>query len=108
MRNHVEGGGIMAVTVVHARPLMGQWVEAHSHFGVHRGILHQIRSDGIVIAVPRGGGAGLASGQADGKVEHAHKPTDPKFENVFTPFVNPFFFFLPFFTLLALSPFLWW
>lgn len=94
----------MAVSPRYCQSLIGQWVEAHSAYGVHYGILHAVRPDGIVLAMPRSG-AVIAVGRADDlKLNHADVGMSTDFEHVqfFRPFFNPFFFFIPFFLLFAL------
>lgn len=95
----------MAVNPGYAQSMMGQWVDAHSVYGVHSGILHQVRPDGIVLAMPRGTVASYPSGNGqDMRVEYAAggEPTDVQQVQFFIPFFNPFLFFIPFFLLFAL------
>lgn len=104
----VEEVETMAISPAHARSMMGRWVEARSVYGVHRGILHEVRQDGIVLAMPRGP-VGFVSGQDNElRLNHADKGVIQDVEHVQffrRRFFNPFFFFFPFFTLFALSPF---
>ncbi len=95
----------MAVNPGYSQSMLGQWVEAHSAYGVHAGILHQVRQDGIVLAMPRGGATRMASGSGEElRIEQAVGGTSADVEQVqfFRPFFNPFFFFIPFFLLFAL------
>jgi hypothetical protein len=94
----------MAVSPAYCRSLLGQWVECHSAYGVHHGILHEVRPDGIVLAMPRGRMTGVVGESEDLKVNYTDHPLKPEYETVqfFRPFFNPFFFFLPFFLLFAL------
>lgn len=95
----------MAINPGYAQPMLGQWVEAHSAHGVYTGILHQVRPDGIVLAMPRGGVGRIAYGhEEDLRLEHAIGGTKTDVEQVqfFRPFFNPLFFFIPFFLLFAL------
>jgi hypothetical protein len=85
---------------------LGHWVECHSGYGVHRGILHQVRPDGIILAIPRGGAARYAGGNGEElRVEHALGGTSADVDQVQffrRRFFNPFFFFIPFFLLSTL------
>jgi len=95
----------MAVNPGYAQSMLGQWVESHSAYGVHAGILQQVRPDGIVLAMPSGGVTGMVRGsKQELGVEHAISGTSIDLEQAqfFRPFRNPFFFFIPFFLLLAL------
>lgn len=96
----------MAVNMGYAQSMVGQWVEAHSAYGMHRGILQQVRPDGIVLAMPRGAAAvsysdaDLANRQIEFAASGAGMDVQPV--QFFRPFFNPFFFFIPFFLLFAL------
>jgi hypothetical protein len=95
----------MAINPGYAQSMLGQWVEAHSAHGVHTGILHQVRPDGIVLAIPRSGVSRMASSrEIELRVEHAIGGANTGVEQIqfFRPFFNPFFFFIPFFLLFAL------
>lgn len=92
----------MAMNPGYAQSMMGQWVDAYTTDGVRSGILHQVRPDGIVLAMPRGTMASYASDQ-DLQIQHAADPEAMDLQHVqFFPFFNPFFFFIPFFLLFAL------
>ena len=95
----------MGVNPGYAHSMLGQMVEAQSAFGIHAGILHQVRPDGIVLAMQQGGAGGMVNGSAgEFRVEHAAGGTSTDMEQVqfFRPFRNPFFFFIPFFLLFLL------
>ncbi len=94
----------MAVNPNYAQSLLGNWVECRSAYGVHYGILHEVRPDGIVLAVPRNQAVGVSGDVEDISVDYADNPKEQDFEHVqfFRPFFNPFFFFFPFFLLFAL------
>jgi hypothetical protein len=66
-------------------------------------ILHEVRSDGIVLAMPRRRITGVVGESEDLKVNHTDQPLKPDYETVqfFRPFFNPFFF-IPFFLLFGL------
>jgi hypothetical protein len=87
----------------YAQSMCGHWVEAHTSNGVHRGILHRVRPDGIILAMPRGEAARFAGGYGEElKVDHAVGGTRADAQQVrFFPFF-PFFFFIPFFLLSTL------
>jgi hypothetical protein len=90
----------MNVNSRYAQSMLGHWVEAHSGYGVHRGILHHVRPDGIILAIPRGGAARYAGGYGEElKVEHAVGGMRADADQVR---FFPFFFFIPFFLLSSL------
>lgn len=95
----------MPVNYQYARQYLGQPVIAHCRGGVrHYGIVHNVTQDGIWLRpMPRG--TTVSSEAEKVKAITADKPEDLKGETVFFGFAP---FFLPFFTLLALSPFFWW
>lgn len=92
----------MAVSPQYARTMLGQWVECHSAYGIHSGILQEVRPDGIVLGIPQGNMAQFAHGQEKQIAEYANNPTECKIDNIF----SPFFFrrlFIPFFLLFLLT-----
>jgi hypothetical protein len=98
----------MAVSPAYCRSLLGQWVECHSAYGVHSGILHEVRPDGIVLAMPRGRMTAVNGASEDLKADDTDQPLKPDYETVqfFRPFFNPFFF-IPFFLLFSLRRRFW-
>ncbi len=85
---------IIAVNPNYAQYLLGNWVECHSAYGMHYGVLQAVRSDGIVLAIPRNHTVG-ASGYLFGIViDLSDNQENTDFENVQ--------FFIPFFLLFAL------
>lgn len=99
----------MAINPAYARTLIGHWVECHSAYGVYHGVLHSVRPDGIVLAMPRGNVVGVAGdAKEELKTNYADHPSQQNYENVqfFRPFFNPFFFFIPFFLLFSLRRFI--
>lgn len=95
----------MTVKMGYAQSMLGQWVVVHSAYGVHSGILHQVRPDGIVLAMPRATAVSYRlANQENTPVEHAAGDVtmDVLPVQFFSPFINPFFFFIPFFLLFSL------
>lgn len=95
------------ITRAHVMPYLGQAVEVRTHDGgVHRGVLHSARTDGIYLR--RGAGARLAAGsdammpkfRDDGLIS----VSDQEVELAWWPF-----FFIPFAAMAAFGPWgLWW
>ncbi|GAX90235.1 hypothetical protein [Effusibacillus lacus] len=99
----------MAVTYQQAVQFMGQPVCAHCQGGVkHYGIVRKVTRDGIWLQPLPVRGA-LANGkEKDAKVTTADKPSSLEPESVYWGWGWAPWFFLPFLTILALTPFLWW
>jgi hypothetical protein len=93
---------VLGVSPQYAGTMIGEWVDCHTTTGIHTGILREVRSDGIVVEMPRSI-AGYANGEAEEKIGTSDV-TEAEFDHVFSPFGRPFFrFFIPFFLLLALT-----
>lgn len=82
---------------------IGRPVIVHSTYGVHRGILHHVDTNGMYLQLHRGN-YGMATGNdkmtAQTLIEAA--PDGMDLEEVFWPF-----FFIPFAAAFALSPWYW-
>lgn len=95
----------MPLGAMHCQHYLGRTVIVHSHYGVHHGVMREIRRDGIVLANVR---AVPVSGELQQtlRIEHADQPDELSAETAFFPF-----FFIPFLALTAVaaaaaSP--WW
>ncbi|UOF89950.1 YuzF family protein [Fodinisporobacter ferrooxydans] len=91
----------MALTAGHFQPYLGRPIVVHSSYGMHTGILHEIRPDGIVLRNARMVQTSSAQGMVEAQT--ADRPDSLQAEEAFWPF-----FFLPFLALAAFSPWFWW
>lgn len=100
----------MAVSPHYAQSLLGQWVHCHSAYGVHVGILQEVRYDGIVLGIHDHAYQTITGERAElESVRHADEPEAQDAREAFFfpgPFVRPFF--VPYPALYGLRPYFYW